>query len=155
MLTMLKCPPLLADFFLNSSNSLWKLTLKFVLDLLPFWMWSVWLSLQAYNDLVICKDSNDCLKHLDWRQSSNIWYFFGWSRVRKPKKYLIGTSLADPGLEILTDKIQFSDAFSQVCSLQYLEFWLVHSDINLDSIHFISCEGIIQVRYFKNFELPF
>ena len=29
------------------------------------------------------------------------------------------TSLDDPGLEILTDEIQFSDDFSQVCSLQY------------------------------------
>ena len=33
-----------------------------------------------------------------------------------------GTSLDDPGLEILTDKIQFSDVFSQVRSLQYLAF---------------------------------
>ena len=33
-----------------------------------------------------------------------------------------GTSSDDPGLEILTDQIQFSDVVSQVCSLQYLAF---------------------------------
>ena len=33
-----------------------------------------------------------------------------------------GTSLDDPGLEILTDNIQLSDVFSHVRSLQYLAF---------------------------------
>ena len=33
-----------------------------------------------------------------------------------------GTSLDDPGLEILTNKIQFSEVFSQLRSLQYLAF---------------------------------
>ena len=34
---------------------------EFVPDLLPFLIWSVWLPLHCYNDLVICKDSNNCL----------------------------------------------------------------------------------------------
>ena len=60
-----------------------------------------------YNDIVICKDSTD---------------YLGFSIEYSCHTIIIGTSLDDPGLEILTDKIQFSDVFSQVCSVQYLAF---------------------------------
>ena len=51
----------------------------------------------------------------------------------------VGTSSDDPGLEILINKIQFSDVFfSDVFSFNT---W--HCDIYLDSVHFIICNSII------------
>ena len=60
-------------------------------------------------------------------------YSFGPTRIH-------GTSSDDPGLEILINKIQFSDVFfSDVFSFNT---W--HCDIlYLDSVHFIICNSII------------